>query len=102
MRKYAGLCWKDSENDNCLLTSHPTKMYYEKKKGNNSYNIVATKTEFYFTKGKLDNSDEKWEPWQFSSDFYDSVVLYYAENYDKYIRVYEKGGNADSESENEE
>ena len=64
--------------------------------------VHLIKDTLILSKGKLDDSDENWEPWQFSSDFYDSVVLYYAENYDKYIRVYEQGGNADSESENEE
>ena len=64
--------------------------------------VHLIKDTLILSKGKLDDSDENWEPWQFSSDFYESIVLYYAENHDKYIRVYEQGGNVDSESENEE
>ena len=46
--------------------------------------------------------DAVWDYWERNDDLYESIIDYYKENPDDSITIYEEGGSADSEVEEEE
>ena len=99
IRKYAGIKWLDIDNDYRVCEAHPDKMYFEKKRGNNQYLVFATYHGFDLGKD-LSLQNEKYDYWEKNEDFYDLVQDYYKDS--KEVKVYLKGGECDSESDEEE
>ena len=100
LRKYGGLKWFDQDSTpQRVFTAYPTKMQFEKVRGNNHYTVFGT-LEGY-DDSKLDNDPaniEFWEPWEFFDDFYDAVCLYYeGSNEVKCYKKDESGCNSDEE-----
>lgn len=99
VHKYAGIKWLDPDNKYRVCEAHPDKMHFEKKRGNNQYLIFATY--HGFTVGKdLEDQADKYDYWEKSYDFYEQVQEYYKDS--KEVKVYLKGGECDSESDNDE
>lgn len=99
LRKYGGLKWKDPVDPDIVLTVHLTKMEFKKERGNNQYVIIATKHRFDFTQDEMhEDNIFKWDPWGFSTAFYDAVYEFNKDN--RLVLCYTKGeGGCESEEE---
>ena len=97
LHKYGGLKWIDPDYSD-RLTVHPDKMYFEKKRGNNAYLILAIKDGFDASKPLADQSD-KYDPWgtELLDAFYECVIDFYKDK--NSIKCYSKGDDCDSEEE---
>jgi hypothetical protein len=95
LRKYGGIKWFDPDSEQ-VFTSHMTKMHFEKKRGDNQYNVfgILQGYDMDLADDHPDNIDQS-EPWSLSSDWYEQVALYYKESsadvvcYDKEFGVCE-------------
>ena len=97
--KYGGLRWLDADNGYRVCETHPNEMFFEKKRGNNKYIIFATYQGFDLEKS-LKQQTEKFDGWpKTQKDFYEEVVSFYKDSYE--VKCYTKGGECDSESEEE-
>lgn len=98
--KYRGLRWLDRDEGFRLVMSHPEKMFFDKKRGNNKYMIFATYEGFDNDK-PLEEQGDYYDGWQKTQrDFYEEVVEYYKDIPE--VKCYEKGGDCDSESDIED
>ena len=98
--KYGGLCWLDVDYNYRRVETHPTKMFFEKKRGDNKYIIFATYEGFDLSKDP-NNQKELYDGIVKSqADFYEEVVQYYKDRTD--VKCYLKGGECDSDSDNAE
>ncbi|KAL3798023.1 hypothetical protein ACHAW5_002626 [Stephanodiscus triporus] len=100
LRKYGGLKWFDQDSTpQRVFTAHPTKMQFEKVRGNNHYTVFGTLEGYDDSKSDDDLENiEFWEPWEFFDDFYDAVCLYYeGSNEVKCYKKDESGCNSDEE-----
>ena len=95
LRKYGGIKWFDPDSEQ-VFTSHTTKMHFEKKRGDNQYNVfgILQGYDMDLADDHPDNIDQS-EPWSLSLDWYEQVALYYKESsadvvcYDKEFGVCE-------------
>lgn len=92
--KYGGIKWFDQDNEDLpLMTSHPDKMFFEVRHGNNGYHILSITDKFDLTKEPDNQSDKDgptWDCWVRSPHFYEAVVEYYHDNPNPNIIVYEQ------------
>ena len=95
VRKYGGIKWLDPDNGFRVCEAHPDSMAFEKKRDKNKYNIFATYYGFELGKD-LDAQKDKYEFWE-KTDDYDQLADYYKDS--KEVKVYLKGGECDSESD---
>lgn len=90
LRKYGSIVWFDPDSQQ-IFKAHPTKMHFEKKRGDNQYNVFGM-LEGY--KVELDenhpDNQDKWEPWSLSRDWYEQVALYYKEQSSPDVLCYDK------------
>ena len=100
MAKYGGLCWLDVDYNYRRVETHPTKMFFEKKRGDNKYIIFATYEGFDLNKDPSDQKDLYDGIVKTQADFYEEVVAYYKDRSD--VKCYVKGGECDSDSEYDE
>ena len=49
-RKYGGLQWLDPDNGYFKLMAHPERMWFQKTRGNNHYDILAIMENYDFSK----------------------------------------------------
>ena len=98
--KYGGLCWLDVDYNYRRVETHPTKMFFEKKRGDNKYIIFATYEGFDLNKDPSDQKDLYDGIVKTQADFYEEVVAYYKDRSD--VKCYVKGGECDSDSEYDE
>ena len=95
--KYGGLCWLDIEYNYRRVETHPTKMFFQKKRGDNKYMIFATYEGFDLNKHPSDQKDLYDGIMKTQADFYEEVVAYYKDRSD--VKCYVKGGECDSDSD---
>ena len=98
--KYGGLCWLDADYNYRRVETHPTKMFFEKKRGNNKYIIFATYEGFDLNKDPSEQKELYDGILKTQADFYEEVIEYYKDRHD--VKCYVKGGECDSDSDNEE
>ena len=99
VKKYGGLSWRDCDNGDVKVNSHPSLMIFEKIRGNNHYCVFGCNEGYDYSVDKhLQNS--LWEAYETEPWFYDLIVEYYKKG-DK-VKCYEKGGECDSESGEDE
>ena len=78
--------------------AHPERVWFHKTRGNNYYDILATMESYDFRKHPNEQGDN-FEAWELTDDFYECVTEYYKQNPEFNVTRYQKGGMADSESE---
>ena len=98
--KYGGLCWLDADYNYRRVETHPTKMFFEKKRGGNKYIIFATYEGFDLNKDPSEQKELYDGIMKTQADFYEEVIEYYKDRHD--VKCYVKGGECDSDSDNEE
>ena len=99
MRKYRGLKWIDPDNNYNLRVAHPYKMFFIRKRVNNKYHILVT-LESYDLIIPSEAQLNLYEVWWEESYWFGQVIGYY-KDYDK-MRIYEKGEECDSKSDEDE
>ena len=87
------MCWLDVDYNYRRVETHPTKMFFEKKRGDNKYIIFATYEGFDLNKDPSDQKDLYDGIVKIRADFYEEVVAYYKDRSDV------KGGECDSDSD---
>lgn len=98
LAKYGGLEWVDADSsDYSRRKAHPDKMIFQKARGNNHYDIVATMDGFDFDL-PLDEQEDKYDVWEVDL-VYDEIVEFYEKNPDLNVKCYKKGGVCDSDSD---
>ena len=105
VKKYGGLKFLDPDRDYSLWTAHPKMMYFHKKKGNNTYHVLACMEGFDFDKPPHVQEDKYgYDAWELTDDFYEMIVDYYNNNNDDELKVkcYTKDADCGSEEEDEE
>jgi len=95
--KYGGLCWLDIDENYRRVETHPTKMFFEKKRGDNKYIIFATYEGFDLDKDPDDQKSLFDGYPKTQADFYEEVVGYYKNRSD--VTCYLKDGECDSDSD---
>ena len=78
--------------------AQPERMWFQKTRGNNHYNILATIVSFDFNK-QPNEKGENFEAWELTDDLYECVIEYYKQNLEINVTCYQKGGMDDSDSE---
>ena len=94
-RKYGRIEWFHPDNGYAKLMAHPERMWFQKSRGNNHYDVLATMEGYDFSK-EPDGQSEMFEAWELSDDFYECVTEYYKQNPDLNVTCYKKGGIVDS------
>ena len=87
-KKYRGLNFFDIDNNNRVMTAH--KMIFQKKRGNNLYDVFAMMNGFNYV---LKDEDEA------NDAFFDCMRVYYKEQADSNVKCYELGGGVQSDNE---
>lgn len=85
-RKYGGLKWEDPNNQDKdrpvhpdriqKRVAHPDRMWFQKQRGNNRYNVLATLDEYDFSK-EPGQQDDVFEAWEINNEFFECVTEYY-------------------------
>ena len=103
-RKYEGLKWRDLDNGNVLVSSHPLQMYYwkEKRAVPPDYYLIGRLEGYNSAMDPGKQNDDVWDYWERNSQLYESIIEYYKENPDDSIVIYEEGGSAESKGKEEE
>ena len=90
MRKYGSLKWLNPDTAFSLRVAHPNRINFNKKRGNNKYNIFAT-TEGYDLNITHESQSYFYDVWVTKTDFFEQVIDYYKNN--NGVKCYEKGGD---------
>ena len=103
LRKYEGLQWRDPDKNDILVSSHPKQMYYwqEKRGSPRDYYVVGRLKGYNVAMDLEKQDDDVWDFWERNEQLYECIIEYYKNNPDASIVIYEKGGNADSEVDEE-
>ena len=81
-RKYGRLQWLDPNNGYVKLMTHPERMWFQKIRGNNHYDILATMKSYDFRK-QTNEQGENVEGWELTDDFYEYMSEYYKKSRNK-------------------
>ena len=100
VKKYAGLKWLDPDSEMSRRVAHPKQMFFDKKRGNNQYHILACMDGYDFSKEPREQED-KYDVWLRNDELFDLVVEFYSNNTDEKVKCYSQYGECDSEEEEE-
>ena len=80
VEKYGGLRWLHPDNGYRICEAHPTKMFFQKKKGDNRYLPFATYHGFDLNKD-LESQRDLYDGWpKTQRDFYELIAVYYKDS----------------------